>query len=130
MPFSCRAEAQKPDLGVECWAVPGRWGGVARTPGGQSGHGQGGQISRCVDGTPGNKFPAAERASPGLETLDFLSGAFWKVILVLVVVVVAVGTEVRPHPQEVRTQGMSVCPGPVSLPTKGLFCPNFAGSGV
>ena len=116
MPFSCRAEAQKPDLGAECRAVPGRWGGVARTPGGQLGHGQGGQISRRVDGTPGNKFPAADRPSPGLEALDILIGAFWKVMLVLVVVV-AVGTEVRLYPQEVRAQGDRVCVPWLSLPS-------------
>lgn len=39
-----------------------------------------------MHGTPGNKFPAAEPPSPGLAALDFLSGAFWKVMLVLVVV--------------------------------------------
>ena len=76
MPFSCGDEAQKPDLGAGSRAAPGRWDGVTRTPGGQSKHGQGGQISRCMDGTSGNKFPAAEPPSPGLEALDFLSGAF------------------------------------------------------
>ena len=77
-----------------------------------------------MDGTSGNKFPAAEPPSPGLEVLDFLSGAFWKVMLVLVavrktkvVVVVAVGTEVRPHPQEVRAQGARVCVPWPSLPS-------------
>lgn len=76
-----------------------------------------------MDGTPGNKFPAAEPPSPGLAAIDFLSGAFWKVMLVLVVVrkakvvvVVAVGTEVRPHPQEVRAQGDRVCVPWPSLP--------------
>ena len=124
MPFSCGDEAQKPDLGAGSRAAPGRWDGVTRTPGGQSKHGQGGQISRCMDGTSGNKFPAAEPPSPGLEALDFLSGAFWKVMLVLVavrktkvVVVVAVGTEVRPHPQEVRAQGARVCVPWPSLPS-------------